>query len=219
MSTWDVQHSYDFARRLYLDIDTVDQAIDNTVLLDMLNDYYHRWMVQYSQETIAETALSFIATSKFKVLTPTNNEILKWVRVELAGAILRNAPMDELRNKQLTLAETGTPREWAWERVGIPTGNGGFPVTYNIYVYPIPTGPTTVTVYTVSAPDTLVAVGDLLRVTEADGRLISRMVAAEASSLIGREDAFTQMILAPIPEGIQAEMGLVSSMNKPKAPR
>lgn len=216
----------DYMRQLYLDIDTVDQALSNGQCDSLLNDWYHSYMYQFDRAVINHDPLVFSTGIKSQTLSPSTELSVHNNIIRVTRATIGNQPLDKIEFDLMLIKQnssgygaTGTPTEYAVEQVNPGSGNAPQEMTFKINVYPIPSSTVNVVVWTQEVVDDLTTDTDQPRLTAAETNWICRMAAGDAAVLTGADSEFVRMILAPIPQEIQARLYVNQNFTLPRPQR
>lgn len=218
----------DYMRQLYLDMDTVDQALTNGQCDALLNDWYHTFMYQLDRAVIAQASIQFTTGIKSQILNPaaesdasTHNNMIRFTRCTIGNQPLSRIEFDTMMIKQNAsgYGVTGTPTEYAIEQVNPGSGANPQPMTFKLNLYPIPNATFQAVLWSQEVVDDLIADSDQPRLTAAETNWICRMAAGDAAYLTGADGEFIQAILRPVPNDIQARMQINQNFTLPRPQR
>lgn len=186
-----------YARELYLDVDTVDQALGDGTLNDLLNDWAYAYLYAMDRGLEpATTPVSFSVGQKVRVFDPSTamtsgNSVIRIARIMRSGSYpLKVDEVEALIDRQFNEGKTGPPTEVAFEQVA-PSGGTSQPIKFNLYVYPVPDATYTVTPICQMGIDLNDTDGDQFPLTGPEVNIICRLAASEAAMLTGSPDLQT----------------------------
>ena len=219
-------------RLLALDTDATDQSFTDAQITSLLNRWYLWWYGMYSTQVIADaTTLSFDPGNTAKTWAPAEGRSIAGVMAiaNAAGAInvlKRTEFPDIYERQQLHVAgsststnETGLPTEFSLVELSTGAGNAASPQKYSVYVYPVPTATTTISMYHRAEPDHLIIGGNEMRLTDWESYAVTRLTALDCSALLGAPDAHIQMLARSLPDDARLALKLQDEFLKPSPNR
>lgn len=184
-------------RLIIQDTDSVSPAISDAQLLVLANTRYMLWVLKYERTligTVNSVAVSIPTTGVIQ------SQVIGANVLEITGAALGSTTGKVLPvNVFYKVVERAANEVGKIDEVGIVVSERDDSQTsLKITAAPTPTVATNIYINYIAYPAAISADSDVFKVNHGHQRILTRLIAADAAALVGRDDAFVAKILDPI---------------------
>lgn len=203
-------------RALYVDVDPVDPAHDDSVITARLNENYLLYSLKVEKRVTPQTATQSgfsltVANAGIAESTPLNwYEVVEAYRAASAatayGTPIEIVKVQDVLRLRASDPTPGIPAKIAFTRLAsASSANIG---KWTAYAYPIPDQTYYAGTLVRAWPTELASAADTPDLTELAAYTIARIAAAQLAAAVGEDETFIRHILAPIPDETLELMGM-----------